>query len=153
MQLFLLGQICNLINFCSIVHGNIYLKYIRKCFLLLTQKSLKVSFCVKGTSVLFQFSRCKVSSQWLRMEIALAAIFPQIFTFYFLSLEFLYFLVRFVFIQNSLPPLRCLFTQHNFLFSSQLCLRMSKCKEILVKNEIYLPFIAVLENIALKMYF
>ena len=50
------------------------------------------------------------------------------------------------------PPLRCLFTQHNFLFSSQLCLRMSKCKEILVKNEIYLPFILKysFENVVLK---
>ena len=66
------------------------------------------------------------------MEIAFIAIFPQIFTSYFLSPEFLYFLVRFVFIQNSPAATALPFhTAQLLIFPPSLSVCLSKYTEIL----------------------
>ena len=89
-----------LIMHCDVVHTR-FIEIDQEVFVCSSYDNLwKYNFVLRALQSCSNFHVVKFHHNGC-MEIAFIAIFPQIFTSYFLSLEFLYFLVRFVFIQNS----------------------------------------------------
>ena len=98
------------------------------------------SFCVKGTSVLFQFSRCKASPQWLHANCLGSDISIDIHILFCV----LYFLVRFVFIQNSRTTTALPFHTDQLLIVPpslsaivKICRNSEKATQDKIQNEIY----------------